>query len=99
MRKLAWAIALMTLILPLGCKAAFKRGSTTPAPTPAPLCAPEDLLGGDRAALLTQYPLEVLPLYKCIQIKSCELESMKSAPQFSFGDRRLHADLHDAGRP
>ncbi len=86
MRKLAWAIVLLTLLLSLGCKSLSKKASVQLTPAPVPLAAPEDLSGGDRTALLSQYPLDVLPLYKCIQVTSCGFETMKTAHSFLLGN-------------
>ena len=89
MKKTACLAMIVVLFALLGCKGkivANVKAQTTPATTASgPLAPPEDLSGGDRQALLSGFPLDILPLYKCIKVTDCEFETVETDQNFLLG--------------
>jgi len=84
MKKAATAL-LVVLAFMAGCTrtATVKPQASSPksqAPTSDP-----NLSGGDRAALLEGFPLEVLPLYQCAKVTLCNFEKVESDRKFALG--------------
>ena len=94
MKRSAWILLSLALLLSAGCKhtgapGASEQAAVTPTPavtaTPAPLASQADMIGGDRAALLSGYPGDILPLYKCVKVTDCSFEMVQSDQEFLLG--------------
>ncbi len=84
MKRTAIIVSLLTVLILMSCKT-FKKLPAQPVPAAEPLSSIEYLSGGDRTALLSQYPIKILPLYRCITVTGCEFETTKSDQKFLLG--------------
>ncbi len=98
MKKCAVVCFALLMLLLCGCGGSTAATATaTPAATPA--FTPSEILeGGDRTALIPEFPLNELPLYACTKVLSSSLtRSVVQGDSYSFGvDYLTSASKDDA---